>query len=152
VLSASVPHPMNKTPILNLPTNLLLWSSGPTLLQFTLHEEERPPLIFYPHHPTIAIERHPPSGPHPTPTRLQTWPTLTVDPQPRRGECPPVQEKAWFENYCIMTRPKVDPAKRQRIAQACDACKRRKQKVRASYVCLAWFYSARQLPRDIRFV
>jgi hypothetical protein len=28
-----------------------------------------------------------------------------------------------------MTRPKVDPDKRQRTAQACDSCKRRKQKV-----------------------
>lgn len=30
----------------------------------------------------------------------------------------------------IMTRPKVPEDKRQRIAQACDTCKRRKQKVR----------------------
>ncbi len=29
-----------------------------------------------------------------------------------------------------MTRPKVDPDKRQRTAQACDSCKRRKQKVK----------------------
>lgn len=28
-----------------------------------------------------------------------------------------------------MTRPKVDPEKRQRTANACDSCKRRKQKV-----------------------
>lgn len=28
-----------------------------------------------------------------------------------------------------MTRPKVDPDKRQRTACACDSCKRRKQKV-----------------------
>jgi len=27
-----------------------------------------------------------------------------------------------------MTRPKVDPEKRQRTANACDSCKRRKQK------------------------
>ncbi|PMD20305.1 hypothetical protein NA56DRAFT_177620 [Hyaloscypha hepaticicola] len=30
-----------------------------------------------------------------------------------------------------MTRPKVDPDKRQRTAQACESCKRRKQKVSA---------------------
>lgn len=34
----------------------------------------------------------------------------------------------------IMTRPKVDPEKRQRIANACDACKRRKQKVRQNHI------------------
>ena len=28
-----------------------------------------------------------------------------------------------------MTRPKVDPDKRQRTANACDSCKKRKQKV-----------------------
>ncbi|KAI1378225.1 hypothetical protein F4677DRAFT_387110 [Hypoxylon crocopeplum] len=35
----------------------------------------------------------------------------------------------------IMTRPKVDPDKRQRTAQACDSCKRRKQKCNGSKPC-----------------
>ncbi|KUJ21163.1 uncharacterized protein LY89DRAFT_428223 [Mollisia scopiformis] len=34
-----------------------------------------------------------------------------------------------------MTRPKVDPDKRQRIAQACDSCKRRKQKCNGLKPC-----------------
>ncbi|KAJ2997034.1 hypothetical protein NUW58_g780 [Xylaria curta] len=34
-----------------------------------------------------------------------------------------------------MTRPKVDPDKRQRTAQACDSCKRRKQKCNGSRPC-----------------
>ncbi|KAF6818913.1 hypothetical protein CSOJ01_01570 [Colletotrichum sojae] len=32
-----------------------------------------------------------------------------------------------------MTRPKVPEDKRQRTAQACDTCKRRKQKVSATF-------------------
>ncbi|KAL2188865.1 hypothetical protein L209DRAFT_751991 [Thermothelomyces heterothallicus CBS 203.75] len=35
-----------------------------------------------------------------------------------------------------MTRPKVPDDKRQRTAQACDSCKRRKQKVRVFVSCL----------------
>ncbi|KAI2469251.1 hypothetical protein F4781DRAFT_234683 [Annulohypoxylon bovei var. microspora] len=34
-----------------------------------------------------------------------------------------------------MTRPKVDPDKRQRTAQACDSCKRRKQKCNGLKPC-----------------
>lgn len=35
--------------------------------------------------------------------------------------------------YFVMTRPKVPDDKRQRTAQACDSCKRRKQKVRCLF-------------------
>lgn len=44
-------------------------------------------------------------------------------------------KRAWRANVSIddavarMTRPKVSPDKRQRTAQACESCKRRKQKV-----------------------
>jgi hypothetical protein len=44
-----------------------------------------------------------------------------------------------------MTRPKVPDDKRQRTAQACDTCKRRKQKVRSNsgYFVLAAMFSFR---------
>lgn len=47
-----------------------------------------------------------------------------------------------------MTRPKVPPEARQRIAQACDSCKRRKQKVlldRPHYASASVFCNARCL-------
>ncbi|KAI0816555.1 fungal-specific transcription factor domain-containing protein [Xylaria sp. FL0064] len=40
-----------------------------------------------------------------------------------------------FDLTIIMTRPKVDPDKRQRTAQACDSCKRRKQKCNGEKPC-----------------
>lgn len=49
-----------------------------------------------------------------------------------------------------MTRPKVDDDKRQRTAQACDSCKRRKQKV-CEELRHAITYWARELCGDASY-
>ncbi|KAH6627814.1 hypothetical protein F5144DRAFT_285475 [Chaetomium tenue] len=49
-----------------------------------------------------------------------------------------------------MTRPKVPDDKRQRTAQACDSCKRRKQKVGTLFF-LFWLFSPSPLPTPLTF-
>jgi len=55
------------------------------------------------------------------------------------------------ETYQTMTRPKVDPDKRIRTAQACESCKRRKQKVSiaSDFLLWAWFYLFTRIPLHI---